>query len=216
MQEETIKKQSEKKYYDNVNVGKRTKQVVYFAAQQDKPFMFELYLQSTEKKQNVVLVKSKRRADELGLYLNAKDIKATVIHGNHRKEQVEKGAVAFNTGEISILITTDKILQSLELQNIETIINYDLPSVHEDYFSRLILVDEVGESISFVCKEEEGYLAVIEMRLKNEIPQEILEGFVPTNNDNATHITKEKKKKPRHRNKKTKKEVKSENKEKDE
>ena len=207
MSEETPKKFSQKKYYDNVNVGKRTKQVVYYSEQQDKPAMFELYLNRNEKKQMVVVVKSKRRADELYTYLNSKDIKATAIHGNHRKEQVDKAEDEFNSSTINMLITTDKILQSLELKNIQTIINYDLPSEHVDYFDRLILVDEVGESISFVSSEEEGYLAIIEVRLKNEIAQEFLEGFEPT--ENLTHSTKEKKKKPRHRNKKTKKVSKS-------
>ena len=211
MSEETTKKYSKKKYYDNVNVGKRTNQAVYFCEQEDKAAMFELYSKSIENKRTVVLVKSKRRADELSLYLNSKDVKVTAIHGNHRKEQVDKVAEEFNAGEINTIITTDKILQSLELKNIQIIINYDLPSEHEDYFSRLILVDEVGESISFVSSEEEGYLAVIEMRLKAEIEQVELDGFVPT--QNKAHKTKEKKKKPRHRNRKTRKVVKPEDKE---
>ena len=201
MPEETTKKHSVKKYYDNVNVGKRTKQIVYLCVAQDKAAMFELYLKSNEKKQRVVVVKSKRRADELCLYLNSKDIKAIAVHGNHRKEQIEKGADDFNASEVNILITTDKILQSLELKNIQTIINYDLPSEHEDYFSRLILVDEVGESISFVSCKEEGYLSVIEMRQKHEIQQANLEDFV--SNKNTTHTTKKRKKKPRHRKNKT-------------
>ena len=206
MSEETIKKFSKKKYYDNVNVGKRTKQAVYLCQQQDKAAMLELYIKSTEKKQSIVLVKSKRRADELCLYLNAQDIKATAIHGNHRKEQIEKGAEEFNTSSTNILITTDKILQSLELKNIQTIINYDLPTEHENYFASLLLVDEVGESISFVSPQEELYLEIIEIRLKDEIPQVELEGFEAT--ENQTHSTKEKKKKNRHRNRKKRKVVK--------
>lgn len=196
------------KYYDNVSVGKRTKQVVYICEQKDKPSMFEYYIIASDKKQSIVIVKSKKRADELCSYLNSKDIKATTIHGNHRKEKIDKGAEDFNAGNINILITTDKILQSLELKNIETIINYDLPSEHEDYFSRLILVDEVGESISFVSHEEENYLTMIEMRQKNEISKEVLDGFVSNDNTNITHPTKEKKKKSRHRNRKTKNAVK--------
>ena len=211
IENKTDKKYSKKKYYDDVNVGKRTKQAVYFCEQEDKASMFELYIERNEKKQTVVLVKSKRRADELSSYLNSKDIKVTAIHGNHRKEQVDKVAQEFNSRELNILITTDKILQALELKNIETIINYDLPSEHKDYFDRLLLVDEVGESISFVSSEEEGYLAVIEMRLKAEIEQVELEGFEAT--QNTAHKTKEKKKKPRHRNRKTRKVVKQEDKE---
>ena len=211
MKEETGKKYSKKKYYDNVNVGKRTKQVVYFCEQEDKADMFEQYIKSTDDKKGIVVVKSKRRADELSSYLNSKDIKVTAIHGNHRKEHVDKVAEEFNAGTINLLITTDKILQSLELKNIESIINYDLPSEHEDYFSRLILVDEVGESISFVSQEEEGYLAMIELRLKAEIEQVELEGFESTKS--VTHLSKEKKNKSRHRNRKARKASKENDKE---
>jgi len=208
MLEEKIKKPSIKKYYDNVNVGKRTAQAVYLCEPQNKAAMLELYMKVSDKKQTVVVVKSKRRADELFTYLNSKDIKAIAIHGNHRKEHVEKETNNFNASTTNILITTDKILQSLELKNLETIINYDLPHEHEDYFARLLLVDEVGESISFVSPQEEGYLMVIEMRQKNDIKQAELKGFVPAQNE--AHVIKEKKKKPRHRNTKSKKVVKPE------
>ena len=49
------------------------------------------------------------------------------------------------------------------------------------------------------------------MRLKNEIEQAELEGFVST--QDVTHQTKEKKRKPRHRNRKTRKVVKEDDKE---
>jgi len=109
---------------------------------------------------------------------------------------------AFKSGELNTIITTDMILQLLELTNIETIINYDLPTQHEEYFSRLMLVDTRGESISFVSPEEKGLLSVIEMRMKMEIPQEEVKEFVPTLPavaDEAANSSKEKKKKPRHR-----------------
>lgn len=216
MSEETTKKPSKKKYYDNVNVGKRTKQVVYLAQLNDKPAMFEQFIKNNNKKQTAVVVRSKRRADELSAYLNAKEIKATSIHGNHRVEQMVEATKAFNSGEINILITTDRILQALELTDIRTIINYDLPPEHEDYFDRLILVDEVGESISFVSPQEERYLSIIEIRLKDEIPQEELEGFVPEVADEVVHSKKEKKKKPRHLKNKTRKVSKSEDKKEEE
>lgn len=210
---EKIKKPSIKKYYDDVNLGKRTKQVVYLCEEVDKPAMLEVYFEVSDKKQTAIVVKSKRRADELSTYLNSKDVKAMAIHGNHRKEKVEELSSAFNAGEINILITTDKILQFLGLKNLECIINYDLPYEYENYFNRLLLVDEVGESISFVSPQDEDALSIIQMRQKNDIPQEVLEGFESLTQDKVTHVTKEKKNKTRHRNRKTRKDAKSEDKE---
>ncbi|WP_294963555.1 helicase-related protein [Sulfurimonas sp.] len=202
---EKIKKPSVKKYFDNVSVGKRTKQVVYFSQQHDKNAMFEQLTKESDSKQTVVLVKSKKNADSLSAYLKTKDIKAVSIHGNHRVAQIEDAAKAFNASELSVLITTDMILKSLELQNIQLIVNYDLPTQFEEYFVRLAYVDEVGESILLVNAEEESTLQIIEMKMKMEIEQGELEGFVDTQLDPKNIQTKkDKKKKPRHRKKKKK------------
>lgn len=172
--------------------------------------MLAFYLKNSDKTQSVIVTKSKRRADELSAFLSTQEITATPIHGNHRAVQIEEVTNAFNSRELNILITTDMILQSLELSGIKRILNYDLPSNHEEYFSRLVLVDEVGESILFVAPEEKGFLNIIEIKLKNEIPHEELEGFVLVNEALSIHASKENtKKKPRHLKKKTKTVVKN-------
>ncbi|MCD6191097.1 MAG: ATP-dependent helicase [Sulfurimonas sp.] len=199
--EEEIKP-AEKKYYDYISVAKRTTQNVYFVAQHDKKSMFELLLKNSDKKQTVVLTRSKKNADELADYLKSKEIKAVSIHGNHRAEQINDARLSFNVGETTILITTDMILKSMELTGIERVISYDLPLVPQEYFARLILVDEVGESISFVSPDEEGTLETIEFLMKCEMKELELEEFSPT----AAPKKEKKKKKPRHTKKRVKKE----------
>ncbi len=194
MTEETPK--PKKKYYDYISVGNRTKQVVYFVEQHDKPVHFDLLLKNNTYTNMVVICKSKKTADELASYLDDKDIKASIIHGNHRKEQSEKIALAFNDNEIDILITTDMILHTLELKNIKTVLNYDLPFAFESYFKTLRYVDEVGESISFVNIDDEGMLDTIEFVMKYDIPRKELEEFEHTP---LPKVVKAKKKKPRHK-----------------
>ena len=200
MQEEN--KPAEKKYYDFISVAKRTTQNVYFVAQHDKNSMFELLLKNSDKKQTVVVTKSKKNADELASYLKSKEINAVSIHGNHRAEQINDARLSFSVGETTTLITTDMILKSMELTNIERIISYDLPLVPQEYFSRLKLVDEVGESISFVSSDEEATLEAIEFLMKCEMKELELEGFSPT----SAPKKEKKKKKPRHSKKRVKKE----------
>ena len=154
-EEKEVIKPKEKKYYDFISIAKRTAQSVYFVAQHDKNRMLELLIKNSDEKQTVVLCKSKKNADGLAEYLKAKEIKATAIHGNHRAEQINDARLSFNVGETKVLITTDMILKSMELPNIERVISYDLPLISQDYFSRLRLVDEIGESICFVSADEE-------------------------------------------------------------
>lgn len=202
---EQIKKPSKKKYFDNVSVGKRTKQVVHLVDQHDKAAMLEQLMKNTSNMQTVVITKSKRNADALHSYLKTKNINALAVHGNHRAEQLEEAAKAFNASELNIIITTDMILKALELKNIQLIVSYDLPIEYEEYYVRLAYVDEVGESILLVNPEEESTLQIIEMKMKMEISQAEVEGFIATELDLKNALRKkDKKKKPRHTKQKKK------------
>ena len=92
------------------------------------------------------------------------------------------------------------ILKSLNLAKIEVIVNYDLPQNPDEYFVRLRHVDEIGEAIALVSKDEKSALEMIELMMKQEMPKEKMKDFapipVPQSNKPAQN-PKEKKKKPR-------------------
>jgi len=194
-------------YYDPLSVARRTKQKVYFVAQHDKMAMLKQLLKEGVFKQTVIVTKSKRNADEVSRFLIDLDFKAICIHGNHRAEDKNAALKAFNSGDTEILITTDMILQSLELGTVSLMLGYDLPLETEHYLNRLGYLQEVGESISFVSPEDEQLFSSIEHVMKIEIPEEELQGFLPTPFNEKILISsqKDKKKKPRHRSQKQKK-----------
>jgi len=189
------KTQTVKKYYDQVSVGNRTKQVAYFVQQHDKNRMFFALQKQLEGKQVLVIVKSKRSADTLVKYLDEKEIKGLSIHGNHRDSEIQEAVTAFNSKEVSIIITTDRILEKVTLLDVNILVNYDLPLDINDYFKRLRLVDEVGESILLIDPADERALAGIELMMKSEIDEMQLEGFEYTKSPEK----QKKDKKPRHK-----------------
>lgn len=186
-----------KKYYDYASVGNRTEQRAYFVQNHDKNRMFIELLKDFSEKRILLIAKSKRAADGLMEYLSAKNISALCIHGNHRVSQIEEAASAFNAKKANILITTDRILEKLTLSDIEVLVNYDLPLEGPDYFARLLLVDEIGESISFVDPEDESMLALIEHMMKCEMDELEIEDFVHSKCEEKQ--VKDKTKKPRHK-----------------
>jgi len=206
MVEQTDKKKT-KKYYDHISVAARTKQISHFVLPHDKHIMLEQIIKNTSEKKIVIVTKNKRSADELNSYLKSKDITAIAIHGNHRLEQQEDAAKAFNAGELDILITTDMILKTLELNPIDKIISYDLPIDPHDYYARVLYVDERGESISLISPDDEKLLVNIEFLMKVEMKEEEVKGFVPSTQD-APKPVRDKKKKPRHSKKSTRKSTK--------
>lgn len=201
MEEVAIKE--EKKYYDFISIAKRTSQDVYFIAQHDKNRALELLLQNADVKQRIVVCKSKKNADSLHEYLKSKDLKSLAIHGNHRAEQIDDARRSFTVKETNLLITTDMILKSLELKNIDQVISFDLPLDTQDYFYRLRQIDEVGESITLVCSDDEKTLETLEYTMRCEMQEKEIEGFTPS----PSPRKEKKRKKPRHSKKKTKEEI---------
>jgi len=186
-----------KKYSDNASVASRTKQVAYFVQQHDKYEMFMEILKNLNNKQLLVLVKSKKTADMLMDFLNKKELKSLAIHGNHRASQIEEAQNTFNSKKLTILITTDRILEKLKLENVQVVVSFDLPLEASDYFNRLVLVDEIGESISLVSTEDKVVLETIEFMMKSKMKEEKIENFQHTKS--PPKIKKDKTKKPSHK-----------------
>ena len=187
-------------YYDQRSVALRTTQSIYFVKEHDKASMLGLLLNDYKKIQVVIVVKSKKKADALSEFLISKEFNALSVHGNHRQAQQKEAATEFNLGALNIIITTDMIFKTLELENIKLVLSYDLPEITQDYYNRLAFMKELGESIALVSPEDEPLLSKIEFNMKKEIEEKVLEGFMET--ATPTHTSKTKKdrtKKPRHR-----------------
>ncbi|MBL6974074.1 MAG: DEAD/DEAH box helicase [Sulfurimonas sp.] len=206
MSEQTDK--PKKIYYDQRSVALRTPQVAYFVQEHDKIAMLDLLLHQYENTQIVVVVKNKRKADQLSELLLSKDFQVLAIHGNHRAEQQLEAATRFNLSAVNILITTDAILETLELKDIKLLISYDLPLVPQVYYNRLAYMKELGEAIALVNPQDDKALSDIEFNMKAEIEEKELEGFVSTPIPQGNRLgrkIKDKKNKPRHRKVKSKK-----------
>ena len=205
---EQIDTVKEKIYYDQRSVALRTTQSVYFVNEHDKTAMLELILNDYKKMQVVVVVKSKKKADALSEFLISKEFNALAVHGNHREVQQKEAASKFNESSLNVIITTDMILKTLELQNIKLVLSHDLPDSPQDYYDRLALMQEEGSSVALVSSEDEGYLSDIEFNMKAEIEEKTCEGFVASETPTLVKTKKDKKKKPRHKKNKVRKEKK--------
>ena len=185
-------------YYDERSIALRTTQSIYFVKEHDKASMLGLLLNDYKNMQVVIVVKSKKKADLLSEFLISKEFNALATHGNHRQAQQKEAATKFNLGTLNIIITTDMILKTLELENIKLILSYDLPEIIDDYYNRIVFLKETGVSIALVSLEDEVLLGYIEHNMKKEIEEKVLEGFVPSVAPRSKP-KKDRRKKPRHR-----------------
>jgi len=59
------------------------------------------------------------------------------MHGNLRQSKRQRTLIAFRSGKIRILISTELAARGLDVPSIQHVINYHLPQVPEDYIHRI-------------------------------------------------------------------------------
>lgn len=102
----------------------------------------------------IVFVKTKRGADKLARGLKNNGHQAEAIHGDLNQSRRTKVLDAFRKGRTRILVATDVAARGLDVDHVQYVFNYDLPTCPEDYLHRIGRTGRAGAkgfAISFVC-----------------------------------------------------------------
>jgi len=99
-----------------------------------KKLLEELY---KRKGSILIFVKTKRNADKMADRLHDDGHHCDCMHGNLRQSKRQRTLVAFRSGKIRILISTELAARGLDVPSIQHVINYHLPQVPEDFIHRI-------------------------------------------------------------------------------
>ncbi len=141
--------------------------------------------------QVLIFTRMKHGANRLTDYLNDQGITAMAIHGNKSQGARTKALADFKAGELTCLVATDIAARGIDIDQLPHVVNFELPNVAEDYVHRIGRTGRagaLGEAVSLVCVDENGFLKEIERLIKREIPREIVPGFAPDPNERAEPI----------------------------
>jgi ATP-dependent RNA helicase RhlE len=155
-------------------------QKVHLVDQSDKRALL-LHLITQERwTKALVFVRTKHGANKLTKKLAEKGINAAALHGNKSQSFRTRTLNEFKNNEIRILVATDVAARGLDITNLPHVVNYDLPTVPEDYIHRIGRTGRAGVSgisISLVNHDEKASLNAIEKLLNKKIPREEVSGF---------------------------------------
>jgi len=124
---------------------------------------------------SIIFCATKKMADELTEFLNARNISAACIHSDIKQSQRTSTMHAFKAGKIKILIATDIAARGIDVNDVEYVINYDLPPNTEYYIHRIGRTGRAGKkgcSIT-ICgyKNEVRAIRKIAIAVKSEIKE---------------------------------------------
>lgn len=106
---------------------------------------------------SVIFCNTKRKVDELVDHLKVRGYQVDAIHGDMKQSQRDIVMRKFRTGRINILIATDVAARGIDVENVEVIFNYDIPSDEEYYVHRIGRTGRAGKdgrAITFVTSRE--------------------------------------------------------------
>jgi len=157
-------------------------QIAYMVDTDKKAQLLAYLIGSRNYKQVLVFTRTKVSADELAIELKKDGLKCGVIHGDKTQASRLKTLNQFKDGTIKVLVATDIASRGLDIEELPYVINYELPSVAEDYVHRVGRTGRAGrdgEAITLLDIYEKYDVREIERVIGMKIPQETVEGFEP-------------------------------------
>lgn len=101
----------------------------------------------------IVFCRTKRGADSLHYALKDKGFDNVCLHGDLTQARREKNIASFREQKANILVATDVAARGLDIDDVELIVNYNLPDEPEVYVHRIgrtARAGKEGDAISFV------------------------------------------------------------------
>jgi superfamily II DNA/RNA helicase len=128
----------------------------------------------------LVFVSSKRAARNLSVKLKRNGIEADAFHGDLDQDERTHVLSQFKSRNVRVLVATDIAARGIDIQDLSTVVNYDLPRSPVDYIHRIGRTGRAGAegvAVSFMDYNDMAHFGVIEKRTKISVAREQIPGF---------------------------------------
>jgi len=153
---------------DETDAPTLTRQLVYMVDSIKKGPLLSYLIHCGEWQQVLVFTSSKKRADSIAINLNVNGIRAEAVYGDRHQHTREALVEQFNKGELRVLVVTDLIARSLDLENIHYVVNFEPPRSASNYIYRIGKTATDGFAISMVCPNDAERFKMIEQMVGAE------------------------------------------------
>lgn len=122
------------------------RQVAYEVEDADKHRAVVQLIRDASLKQVLIFCNSKLGASRLASQLERDGVRSAAIHGDKTQLERMQALEAFKNGGVEALVATDVAARGLDIAELPTVINFDLPYNAEDYVHRIGRTGRAGAS----------------------------------------------------------------------
>jgi ATP-dependent RNA helicase RhlE len=147
-------------------------QYVYFTDKSNKNALLLELLKDEKIKTALVFTRTKYGADKVVRVLKKKNISAEAIHGNKAQNSRQRALSNFKAQTTRVLVATDIAARGIDVDDLEYVINYEIPNISETYVHRIGRTGRAGANgtaISLCDADEKEYLRDIEKLITKKI-----------------------------------------------
>lgn len=154
--------------------AEKIRQTAYICHEPQKlPILLNLFRENPPQRV-IIFSSSKLKVKNLARELRKSNFRIGEMHSDLDQNKREDVMLDFKSGKINVVVATDIISRGIDIDDIEMVINYDVPREAEDYVHRIgrtARADRDGSAVTFVSKEDFQRLARIERLLEKEVPK---------------------------------------------
>ena len=147
-------------------------QLLYYSPKKNKTDLCLHLLRNTINGKIIIFRRTRIGVDKLEETLSKNGYKVTSIHGEKTQIIRNKAIEDFKNKKATILIATDVAARGIDINNVDAIINFDIPNIPETYIHRIGRTGRAGKSgiaFSFCSPDEDAYIITIEELLQRPI-----------------------------------------------
>jgi ATP-dependent RNA helicase RhlE len=115
--------------------AERVEQLVCFVSKDNKKDLLVHMLKEKNWWRVIVFTRTKHGANRLAKQLCMHDLPADAIHANKSQNNRQRTMAAFKSGDLAVLVATDLAARGIDVDDIELVVNYDLPNEEENLCS---------------------------------------------------------------------------------
>ena len=131
---------------------------------------------------SLIFCNTKKSVDYVAKHLKKQEFPVDSLHGNMTQKTRDKVMNKFRNGNIRILVATDVAARGLDIDDVDVIVNYDVPQNHDDYIHRIGRTARAGKNgMAFMLVSKDEHSRFNNIKKNNKV--KIIEKELPTHDE---------------------------------